>query len=219
MAHSKSHDLLVKFLIWRLKHISDKNFLLIVSGLIGIIAGVAAVILKTTVHYIQQFLESGFDIANVNYLYLFYPLIGIMITATFAKYFLKEQLGHGITSVLYRISKRSSIIEPVKMYSRMITSAMTVGLGGSVGLEAPIVVTGSAIGSNIGQLVHLDYKKRTILIGLWICSCRYQRFLISPIAGVIFAIEVLLTECHNRTFYSTIDCFCQWLSNFNNITW
>lgn len=191
--HMKPHDILVKFLIWRLKHISDKNFLLIVSGLIGMVAGIAAVILKTTVHNIQQVLESGLDIAGVNYLYLFYPLIGIFITAAIARYFLKEKLGHGITSVLYRISKQSSIIEPVKMYSRMITSAITVGLGGSVGLEAPIVVTGSAIGSNVGQLFHLDYKKRTILIGCG-SAAAISAIFNSPIAGVIFAIEVLLTD-------------------------
>ncbi|MDA0196613.1 MAG: chloride channel protein [Bacteroidetes bacterium] len=185
--------MLVKLLIWRLKHISDKNFLLILSGIIGLIAGLGAVILKTTVHYIHQFLQSGLDINNVNFLYLFYPLIGILLTATIAKYFLKEKLGHGITSVLYRISKRSSIIEPVKMYSRMITSAITVGLGGSVGLEAPIVVTGSAIGSNIAQLVHLDYKKRTILIGCG-SAAAISAIFNSPIAGVIFAIEVLLTD-------------------------
>ncbi len=189
----KPHGLPVKFLIWRLKHISDKNFLLVASGLIGLFAGLAAVILKTTVHYIQRFLEAGMDIANVNYLYLFLPLIGILITASIARYFLKEKLGHGITSVLYRISKRSSIIEPVKMYSRMITSAITVGLGGSVGLEAPIVVTGSAIGSNIGQLVHLDYKKRTVLIGCG-SAAAISAIFNSPIAGVIFAIEVMLTD-------------------------
>lgn len=166
---------------------------MILSGIIGLIAGLGAVILKTTVHYIHQFLQSGLDINNVNFLYLFYPLIGILLTATIAKYFLKEKLGHGITSVLYRISKRSSIIEPVKMYSRMITSAITVGLGGSVGLEAPIVVTGSAIGSNIAQLVHLDYKKRTILIGCG-SAAAISAIFNSPIAGVIFAIEVLLTD-------------------------
>jgi len=166
---------------------------LILSGIIGLVAGLGAVILKTTVHYIQQFLEAGLDITDVNFLYLFYPLIGILLTAAIAKYFLREKLGHGITSVLYRISKRSSIIEPVKMYSRMITSAITVGLGGSVGLEAPIVVTGSAIGSNIGQLVHLDYKKRTILIGCG-SAAAISAIFNSPIAGVIFAIEVMLTD-------------------------
>ena len=166
---------------------------MILSGIIGLVAGLGAVILKTTVHYIQQFLEAGLDITDVNFLYLFYPLIGILLTAAIAKYFLREKLGHGITSVLYRISKRSSIIEPVKMYSRMITSAITVGLGGSVGLEAPIVVTGSAIGSNIGQLVHLDYKKRTILIGCG-SAAAISAIFNSPIAGVIFAIEVMLTD-------------------------
>ncbi|MEQ9426169.1 MAG: chloride channel protein [Cyclobacteriaceae bacterium] len=195
----KPNAILVKFLIWRMKHLSNKNFLLIASGVVGLIAGLAAVILKTAVHEIHQFLESGIDITNANWLYLFYPLIGILLTATFAKYFLKEKLGHGITSVLYRISKRSSIIEPVKMYSRMVTSTMTVGLGGSVGLEAPIVVTGSAIGSNVGQLAHMDYKNRTLLIGCGSAAAIAGIFN-SPIAGVIFAIEVLLTDITISSF-------------------
>lgn len=183
----------MRFLVWRLKHISDNNFLLIVSSIIGLIAGLAAVVLKSTVHFIQSLLERNMDITGFNYLYLGYPLIGILLTVLLASYLLKEKLGHGITQILYSISKNSSILRHTQMYSRMLTSAITVGFGGSVGLEAPIVVTGSAIGSNIGRLVHLDYKKRTLLIGCGAAGAISAIFN-SPITGVIFAIEVILTE-------------------------
>ncbi len=187
------NDALLKFLIWRLRHISDKNFILILAGIVGAIAGVAAVVLKSSVHLIQNLLESNFYLYDINYAYLAYPLIGIIITLVISKYLLKEKLGHGITHVLYSISKNSSVIAKSKMYSRMITSAITVGFGGSVGLEAPIVVTGSAIGSNIASLVHLNYKKRTLLIGCGTAGAISAIFN-SPVAGVIFAIEVILAD-------------------------
>ncbi|MEQ6119919.1 chloride channel protein [Reichenbachiella sp. MALMAid0571] len=193
------NDLLVRFLIWRLKHISNNNFVLILSGLIGLVAGLAAVTLKSTVHLIQSFLEKNLDITGINYLYLFYPLIGIMLTLLVAKYIFKEKLGHGITQILYTISKNSSIVRRSMMYSRMITSAITVGFGGSVGLEAPIVVTGSAIGSNLGRLTHLNYKKRTLLIACG-ASGAISAIFNSPIAGVIFAIEVILTDATINKF-------------------
>ena len=192
-------NLLVKFLIWRIKHISDRNFILILASIVGTLSGFAAVLLKQTVHWIQELLTRGFDVKFANFLYLSYPLVGIFITYFIAKYFLKERLGHGITSILYDISKRSSRIKPLRMVSRMITSAVTVGFGGSVGLEAPIVVTGSAIGSNIGQLVHMNYRKRTILIGCGGAAAIAGIFN-SPVAGVIFAIEVLLTDVTIATF-------------------
>ncbi|MFT7033110.1 MAG: CIC family chloride channel protein [Cyclobacteriaceae bacterium] len=195
----KFNDLLVKFLIWRLKHISNNNFVLMLSGLIGIIVGIAAVTLKSSVHLIQTFLEKNLDITGVNFLYLFYPLIGILLTMIVANYFLREKLGHGITQILYAISKNSSIVKSSMMYSRMITSAITVGFGGSVGLEAPIVVTGSAIGSNLARLTHLNYKKRTLLIACG-ASGAISAIFNSPIAGVIFAIEVILVEATINKF-------------------
>lgn len=190
---------LVRLLVWRLKHISDNNFLLILSSLIGLIAGLAAVTLKSAVHFIQNLLEANMDLIGFNYLYLVYPLLGIIITVLVSKYLFKERLGHGITQILYAISKNSSIIRKTRMYSRMVTSAITVGFGGSVGLEAPIVVTGSAIGSNTGRLFHLDYKKRTLLIGCGAAGAVSAIFN-SPIAGVIFAIEVILTEVKINKF-------------------
>ena len=189
----KSNNLLVKFLIWRIKHIPNRNFMLLLSGVIGIVTGFAAVTLKTSVHYIQDFLTSSFDIKYANYLYIGYPLVGILLTLFIAKFFFGERLGHGITNILYAISKKSGIISRTKIYSRMITSALTVGLGGSVGLEAPVIVTGSAIGSNIGTLMHLNYKRRTLLIGCGAAGAISAIFN-SPIAGVIFSIEIILAE-------------------------
>ncbi|MDH5610656.1 MAG: chloride channel protein [Cyclobacteriaceae bacterium] len=185
--------LIMRFLVWRLKHISNNNFILMMASLIGLISGLAAVTLKTAVHFIQSILQKSTVYTGFNYLYLIYPLIGIILTALIANYIIREKLGHGITQILYSISKNSSIIQRTKMYSRMVTSAITVGFGGSVGLEAPIVLTGSAIGSNLAQFVHLDYKKRTLLIGCGSAGAISAIFN-SPIAGVIFAIEVILTD-------------------------
>lgn len=189
----KADGLLVKFLIWRMKHLSTKNFVLILGGIIGILSGFAAVILKESVHFIQGQLTSGFDVKFANYLYIGFPLVGIVLTVLISKYVLKEQLGHGITQILYAISKKSSIIKRTRTFSRMITSAITVGFGGSVGLEAPIVVTGSAIGSNVGRFVHLNYKKRTLLIGCGAAGAISAIFN-SPVAGVIFSLEVILAD-------------------------
>ena len=188
----KFNKALTTFLIWRIRHISTRNFLMILSGLVGLIGGIAAVTLKSTVHYIQHALSTFRD-DFANYLFLIYPLIGIVITSLVADKVLKEKLGHGITSILYTISKKSSIITRLKTYSSMITSAITVGFGGSVGLEAPIVVTGSAIGSNIGQLMHLSYKQRTLMIGCG-AAAAISGIFNSPVAGVIFSIEVILTD-------------------------
>ncbi|HHP7242291.1 MAG TPA: chloride channel protein [Cyclobacteriaceae bacterium] len=187
----KINDIFIRFLLWRVKHFT--NFILISSGFVGLLSGLAAVTLKSAVHLIQGTLEENLDNTGINYLYLGFPLVGILLTLTLTKYFIKDKLGHGITQILYSISKNSSVISRVKIYSRMFTSALTVGFGGSVGLEAPIVVTGSAIGSNLGSLFHLNYKKRSLLIGCGSAGAIAAIFN-SPIAGVIFTIEVILTD-------------------------
>ncbi|WPP51232.1 chloride channel protein [Catalinimonas niigatensis] len=189
----------LQLLIWRIKHISNRNFVLILSTIVGFLSGIAAVLLKESVHLIQSLLTSHFDYTYANYLYLAYPLMGILITVLLAKYFFKEAFGHGITGILYAISKKSSNISRSKTYSNLFGSAITVGFGGSVGLEAPIVVTGSAIGSNIGRLVHLQSKKRALLIGCGTAGAISAIFN-SPIAGVIFSIEVILIDISINAF-------------------
>lgn len=181
--------LLSKFLFWRVKHISTKNFVILLGAITGLVGGFAAVTLKSAVHWIRD----SFAHLNVPWLYVVLPMVGILITTFLAKKVLKEKLGHGVTTILYIISKKSSKISQNKMFSRMITSGITVGFGGSVGLEAPIVVTGSAIGSNIGQLMHMNYRQRTLLIGCG-AAAAISGIFNSPIAGVIFSIEVILTE-------------------------
>lgn len=164
---------------------------MILSIVIGAFAGLAAVTLKESVHQIQHFLMNREHAELNSYLIYFYPMIGIVATVFITRYYWKEKQGHGITDILYTISQKSSIMQGAKMYSRMITSAITVGFGGSVGLEAPIVVTGSAIGSNVARMMHLDYKNRTILIGCGAAGAIAGIFN-SPIAGVIFSSEVIL---------------------------
>ncbi len=187
----KFNQILLNFLIWRIKHLKARNFTLILSMVIGALAGFAAVTLKWGVHHIQRYLLGGEHADIHNYYIYFYPTIGIFLTVLITRYYWKEKLGHGITDILFAISQKSSIIKASKTYSRMITSAITVGFGGSVGLEAPIVVTGSAIGSNVGRLMHLDYKNRTILVGCGAAGAIAGIFN-SPIAGTIFASEVIL---------------------------
>lgn len=178
---------------------SNQNFILILSGIIGILSGFAAVILKEAVHFIQNFLTEDFYVEYANFLYIIYPIIGISAAFILSKYLFRDFGGHGIPDVLFTISKKQSLIPRVKTYSRVITSALTVGFGGSVGLEAPMLVTGSAIGSNIGVLVHLNSKKRALLIGCGAAGAISAIFG-APIGAVIFAIEVILMEISTASF-------------------
>ncbi len=178
---------------------SNQSFILILSGIIGMVSGLAAVILKQLVHAIQHFLTEDFYTEYANFLYILYPMIGISAAFFAGKYLLKDYGGHGIPDVLYTISKKQSLIPRVKTYSRVITSALTVGFGGSVGLEAPMLVTGAAIGSNVGVLVHLNAKKRTLLIGCGAAGAISAIFG-APIGAVIFAIEVILMEISTASF-------------------
>lgn len=178
---------------------SNQTFILILSGIIGVLSGLAAVILKQGVHAIQHFLTEGFYKEYANFLYIIYPLIGISAAYLIGKFIFKDGGGHGIPDILFTISKKQSIIARVKTYSRVFTSAITVGFGGSVGLEAPMLVTGSAIGSNVGSLVHLNAKKRTLLIGCGAAAAISSIFG-APIGGVIFAIEVILMEISTASF-------------------
>lgn len=178
---------------------SNQTFILILSGCIGIFSGIAAVLLKTGVHTIQNFLTEDFYPSYANFMYILYPLIGITTAFLLGKYLLKDFGGHGIPDVLFSISKKSSLLPRVKIFSRVLTSSFTVGFGGSVGLEAPMVMTGSAIGSNVGALMHLNAKKRTLLIGCGAAGAISAIFG-APIGAVIFAIEVILMEISTASF-------------------
>jgi chloride channel protein, CIC family len=185
--------ILRRFLTWRVKYISPRQFMMLMSVLVGFSVGIAAVIIKNSVHFIQNLLTSGFAINYHNYLYFAYPTIGILIAVLFIKYIIKRPVRHGIPSVLYAISKNSGVINRHNMFSSVVTSAFTVGFGGSVGLEGPTVATGAAIGSNIGRLFRLNYKQITLLLG---CACAGAMASIfkAPIAAIVFAIEVIMLD-------------------------
>ncbi len=182
-----------KLFVWRLKHISNQRFVIILSLIIGLLSGLAAIILKNTAFYTHYFFTSGFDVDSVNYLYLAYPGIGILLTVLFVKYFVKDKISHGVSRVLFAISKNGGKIKPHNTYSSMIASTLTVAFGGSVGLEAPIVYTGSSIGSALGQLFRLNYKTIILLIGCGAAGAVAGIFK-APIAGIVFVIEVLMLD-------------------------
>ncbi len=167
--------------------------LMLVSVIIGLVTGSVSVLLKFVVHHIQQFLQSDWNFTGDEYLIAIFPMIGILLTVIFVQVVLKGKLGRGIANILYEITNKASIVHKDKTYSHAITSALTVGFGGSAGLEAPIVVTGSAIGSNIAKAFHLGYKDRTILLAAGAASGIAAVFN-APITGVIFALEVILVS-------------------------
>jgi CIC family chloride channel protein len=166
---------------------------LVLSGVIGIAAGLVAVVIRNSVHLIQWILKRNFIHDYQNYLFFIYPLVGILITVIIIKYLLRSPVEHGIPSALHAISKRNSIIGKKSMYSSIITSVLTVGFGGSVGLEGPTVATSAAIGSNFGQWARLNYKTKTLLIGCAATGALSAIFQ-APIAAIIFAIEVIMLD-------------------------
>jgi chloride channel protein, CIC family len=163
------------------------------AALVGICTGFAAIIIKNSVRATQFLLTHGFARFYENYLYFIYPTIGILIAIVIMKFIIRQRVGHGIPSVLLAISRNNGNMKPHHMFSSVIGSAFTVGFGGSVGLEGPTVVTGAAIGSNVGRLLHLNYKKVILLIG---CACAgaISAIFKSPIAAIIFALEVLMLD-------------------------
>ena len=176
-----------------IKNIPHQRLIILLSFLIGTVAGLAAVLLKNTVHFIGWLLTHGLDISSVNLLYFALPFVGILVTVVYVKYFVKEDIVHGISRVLYSISKKNSQLSPKSMWSSMVGAVFTVGFGGSVGLESPIVTTGSAIGSNIGRIFRLNYKTTTLLLGCGAAGAIGGIFS-APVAAVVFALEVLMLD-------------------------
>ena len=164
---------------------------LILSLFVGVACGFAAVILKSAVEFIHHGLISWFDSEAYNYLYLVYPGIGMLIAMLFVKYVIKDNIGHGVTKVLVAVSKNESKIKPHNMWSSVAASSVTIGFGGSVGAEAPIVYTGAAIGSNVARYMGLSYKNMTILLGCGAAGAVAGIFK-APLAGVLFTLEILL---------------------------
>ena len=164
---------------------------MILALVVGIACGLAAVTLKLAIEFIHHGLTSWFDGEVYNFLYLIYPGIGMLIAMLFVKFIVKDNIGHGVTKVLVAVSKNESKIKPHNMWSSMIASSVTIGFGGSVGAEAPIVYTGAAIGSNVARYMGLSYKNMTILLGCGAAGAVAGIFK-APLAGVLFTLEILL---------------------------
>lgn len=188
-----TRKILARFLIWRVKHIKQRQFLLILSLVVGLLSGLAAVLLKNAIHYTHYLLTHGFDKETGSYLFLIYPIIGIVITYLYVRFFVKDQIGHGVSRILYAISKNSSRIKRHNNYSSIIASTFTIGFGGSVGSEAPIVLTGASIGSNLGRVLRLNYKTITLLLGCGAAGAIAGIFK-APLAGLVFTLEVLMID-------------------------
>ena len=178
---------------WRVEHVSERMFMIVLALLVGFFAAVAAFVLHWIINQIVLLLTSSFEQSRANWLYLVYPVVGIYFTSLFVRYVVKDNISHGITRILYAISSNKSRLKSHNCWSSVIASAITIGFGGSVGAEAPIVLTGSAIGSNLGQLFHLDRKMLMTLVGCGAAGAIAGIFK-APIAGLVFTLEVLMID-------------------------
>ena len=183
-------SLLKRFLIWRMRFVSEKQLLIILAVIIGVIAAVAAVVLKTSVHYLEAWARSVSGEYTSNWLFLVFPVVGILIAVVYVRRFVKDDISHGVSKILYAISRNRGVMKLHNTYSSIVACIFTGGLGGSVGMEAPIVSTGAAIGSNVARAARLGFRRTNLLIGCGAAAAIAAIFK-APIAGLIFSLEVL----------------------------
>ena len=185
----RSKIILRKFLVWRYKYIPEREFVYILSVLVGLLAGLGTTLLKNFTHYIQLGLGTNMIKNYQNSLYFIFPIIGLLLVFIIKKKWLKKHIGHGISTTLYAISKRNGIIPRYNIFASLITAPLTVAFGGSVGLQGPAVSAGSALASTTAQLFHVNAKTRMLLIGCATAGAMASMFK-APIAAIIFAVEV-----------------------------
>lgn len=189
-----NHRKLIAFLLrWRRRHLSDRNFVLFISLLVGIFTALAGLLLKWLIEQIEVLLTHEFVATSSNWLYLVYPVVGVWLTMLFIRYIVRDDIGHGVTKILFAIARKQSRIKPHNTWTSVVASAITIGFGGSVGAEAPIVLTGSAIGSNLGKLCRLSNKYMMLLVGCGAAGAVAGIFK-APIAGLVFVLEVLMID-------------------------
>ena len=190
---SRFRSILRKFLIWKYKHISERNFIYILSVLVGFLAGLGTVVLKNFTHYIQLLFEINSFKNYQSSLYFILPIVGLLLVYIIKQTWLKKHIGHGISTTLHAISKLNGIIPRYNIFAALITAPLTVGFGGSVGLQGPAVSAGAALGSNTARLFHMSSKTRMLLIGCATAGAMASMFK-APIAAIIFAVEVFSLE-------------------------
>lgn len=193
-------QLFTQLLDWRAKNISQQRFIMLLSLLVGILTALAACLLKWAIHGIQHLLTINFTFYSENWLYLLYPIIGIGLASLFVRYVVKDDISHGVTKILYAISQRKSIIKLHNVWSSVVASSITIGFGGSVGAESPVVLTGAAIGSNLGRAFKMDQKTLMLMVGCGAAGAISGIFK-APITGIAFTLEVLMLD---MTFYSIV---------------
>ncbi len=186
-------QILYSYLNWQSKYINHRNLLIILCILIGVIAGLSAVLLKKTANFFEHLLSGSFEGSFLQNAFFIYPLIGIVLTVLVVRYLLKDKMQHGVGHIIYSIAKQRSYMDKNNIWSHLLTSALTVSMGGSVGLEAPIVSSGSAIGSTVAKNFRIGYKERTLLLASG-AAAGIAAIFNAPIAGLIFALEVLLFD-------------------------
>ncbi len=181
-----------RFNIWRVRNIPERKFVLMLSLVVGIVSGLAAVLLKNLIYFSINLVENHF-LSRGAYIYLVFPMIGIGLTYLFVRYIVKDNISHGVTRVLSAISKKNSILRPHNTWTSMIGSTITISFGGSVGAEAPVVLTGSAIGSNLARLFKLNYRQITLMVACGAAGGIAGIFK-APLAGLLFTLEVLMID-------------------------
>ena len=186
-------DWFMKFLLWRDRHIKEKNFVLVLAFFVGIFSGLAAIVLKFLIHFISTVLTSRINLESGNYLYILLPAVGVVITALFVRYVVRDNISHGVTRVLYAISQNKSRLKRHNIYTSVLASSVTIGFGGSVGAEGPIVYTGAAIGSNLGRAFRMSPRILMILVGCG-AAAGIAGIFKAPIAGMLFTLEVLMLD-------------------------
>lgn len=187
------HTFYDRMIEWRERHLSEKHLVLLLSFFVGAFSAAAAALLKSFIHFIQWLVEEQLIADGRTWWYLITPVIGITLAALFVKYIVRDDISHGITKILYAISQRKSIIKAHNMWSSIVGSGLTIGFGGSVGAEAPIVLTGAAIGSNLAKAFRLDQKTMMLMIGCGAAGAIGGIFK-APIAGLVFTLEVLMMD-------------------------
>jgi chloride channel protein, CIC family len=177
----------------RLVDIDQVKLVYLLSFVVGLFSALAAALLKNAIHYTHKILISGITSESGSYLYLAYPIAGMLLTMLFLRFIIKDNIGHGISRVLYAISKKRSYLKAHNVWSSVVASTLTIGFGGSVGAEAPIVLTGSSIGSAVGRFFKLNYKNITLLVGCGAAGAVSGIFK-APIAGILFTLEILMLD-------------------------
>ena len=211
-----------RFVLWTVNHLSRRQLTLTLAFFVGVLAAVAAYILHTAIHLIQHYLSATLASNQINWFYLVYPVAGILITMLFVRYVVRDNISHGITRILYAISTKQGRLPKHNMWSSVVASAITIGFGGSVGAEAPIVLTGSAIGSNLARRFHLDSKTIYMLVGCG-ASAAIAGIFKAPIAGLVFTVEVLMIDLTIGSLLPiliacvTATCFTYALSGENSL--